>query len=418
MSDPRATLIPEEDAMNRSDEIRALGGLTGDALAETVRVVEDVHRAVSVRVDAALPAAAKPIHAIVRASTTATYATVRAAHRWIPRGAAAVTAARTPADSPSMLQSPAAAKAVASVNGIWGAAVTDRLAATTTVGLFRHGEALPIDADPEITDPRPNLVVFIHGLAETEADWNRQPRGASDRRIPYPELLETETDVTSLVVRYSTGAAIGVNGAELAETLERVTSAWPVPVLNITLIGHSMGGLVARSAAHQAQEADQLWVTRLRLIVTLGTPHLGAPLAKAVDHTERALNALPESAPIGRLLAPRSAGVRDLSHGRILVDAPATPDPPHVPGVTHCSLGSTLTQDPNHPVAMLIGDGLVRLPSASGRGRTRKLNFHVDTHLGRMHHLATLNDPSVYELIRGWVREFALVRPDGSVGEV
>ena len=394
--------------MNRSEEINALGGIAGDALAETVRVVEDVHRAVSDRVDAALPAPAKPIHAIVRASTTATYATVRAAHRWIPRGAAAVTAARTPAESPSLLEHPRAAKAVASVNGIWGAAVTDRLSATTTLGLFRDGSPLPIDEVSTLADARPNLVLFLHGLAETEADWNRQPRDVPERRVPYPELLESDFDVTALALRYSTGHAVGANGDELAVLLEMVSAAWPVPLSSITLIGHSMGGLVARSAAHHGQEAGHRWVERLRLIITLGTPHLGAPLSKAVDHAERALNTFPESAPLGRILAPRSAGVRDLSDGRILVGDAAALDPPPVPGVVHCSLGSTLTQDPNHPVAMLIGDGLVTLPSASGRGRTRKLNFHEDRHLGGMHHLAMLNEPAVYELVRGWTEEFAL----------
>ena len=129
--------------MNRSEEIRALGDLTGDALGETVRIVEDVHRAISNRVDAGLPAPAKPISAIVRASTAATYATVRMAHRWIPRGAAAVTAARTPADGTSLVNSPRTVKTVAAVNGIWGATVTDRLAATTKLSLFHDGEPLP-----------------------------------------------------------------------------------------------------------------------------------------------------------------------------------------------------------------------------------------------------------------------------------
>ena len=394
--------------MNRSEEIRAIGGLTGDVLGEAVRIVEGVHGAVSDRVDAALPAPAKPVNAIVRSCTTATYATVRAGHRWIPRGAAVLTAARTPAHSPSMLQSPAATRAVASVNGLWGDAVTDRFGATTTLGLFRDGKPLPLDAVATLVDARPNLVVFVHGMAETEADWNRQPRNTTERRIPYLERLEADAEVTCLAVRYSSGRAVGVNGLQLAELLEEVASAWPVPLSSVALVGHSMGGLVARSAAHQAHHGGQEWVGRLRIIITLGTPHLGAPSAKAADLAERALNAFPETAPIGRIFAPRSAGSRDLSDGRILVGEPDTVDPPNVPGVTHCTLGSSLTQDPGHPVAMLLGDGLVRLPSAAGRGRTRRLNFQVDTRLSGMHHFALLNEPAVYDLIRGWMQEFAL----------
>lgn len=394
--------------MKRSDEIRALGALAGDVLGETVHVVERVHRAVSDRVGSALPAPARPINAIVRASTATTYATVRAGHRWIPRGAAILAAARTPADAASMLDSPAAAKAVASVNGIWGDVVSDRLDATIALGLFHGGDPLPAGDVAALVDAQPNLVVFVHGLAETEADWNRQPRGATERRIPYSERLETDAAVTSLAVRYRSGHAVGVTGGELAELLEQVASAWPVPLSSITLVGHSMGGLVARSAAHQAHEAGQEWVTRLRLIITLGTPHLGAPLSKAVDLAERVLNAMPESAPIGGILAPRSDGVRDLSDGRILVDRTIALDQPPVPGVTHCTLGSTITRDRGNPIALLIGDGLVLLPSASGRDKTRKLDFQVDRHLGGIGHLATLNDPAVYDLIRGWTEEFAL----------
>ncbi len=394
--------------MNRQDEIRALGGVAGDVLEDLVRAVEDVHGAISARVDSALPPPAKPVHTIVRATTTATYATVRAAHRWLPRGAAAVAAARTQADGPSILDHPSALKAVATLNGILGPAVTDPAAVTTALTLFHRGERLALDALAKLPDVQPHVVLFLHGLVETEADWSRQPRGTLEPHIPYPEALEAEHGVTSLVARYNTGLAVGRSGAELAELIAHLESAWPVPLDGITLVGHSMGGLVARSAAHQAHLAGHAWVGRLRLIVSLGTPHLGSPVSKAVDIAERALNAFPETAPIGQVLARRSPGVRDLSHGRLVEDETAELDPPGVPGVAHCSLGSTLTKNPNHPVSMVIGDGLVRLPSAAGRGRKRRLDFDVDIHVGRMNHFTLLNDAAVYKLLREWMHQFAL----------
>lgn len=409
--------------MDRSEEISALGGLTGDALAGTVRIVEDVHRAVASRVDAALPAPAKPISAIVRGSTAATYATVRAAHRWIPRGAATFAATRTPPDAPSLLAGPLGRTAVDTVNGIWGPPVTDPVGLTTPMRLLHHGGALPVvgasedrldggAAGPLQPAPRPpaqpSIVVFIHGLAENEASWERQSRDSAEVRPGYAQRLESDEEVTSLALHYSSGRPVGENGVELADLLESVVADWPVPVTTITLVGHSMGGLVARSAAHHGQLADLAWVQRLRLIVTLGTPHLGAPLEQAVTVTERVLGTFPESAPIGRVLGARSHGVRDLHDGRIHADDGAELDPPPVPHVTHCSVGATLTRDTDHPLGTLVGDGLVLLPSAAGRSRTRHIPFHVDRRLGGVSHLALLNEPVVYDLVHGWVREFAL----------
>lgn len=394
--------------MDRPDEIKALSDLAGDALEETVRVVEDVHTAVADRVDAHLPPAAKPVSAIVRAQTALTYQTVRAAHKWIPRGLGRVAAARTDPDGPSLLASPGRARTAAALHGIWGASASDRLGATPQLTLFHHGD--PVDPSlltALVADAPPNLVLLLHGLSETEADWERQPRDLPEPRTPYAPRLEAEEPVTVLAVRYPTGLAIGENGQALAAMLDEVDARWP-DLATITLVGHSMGGLVARSAAHHADADGRDWVTRLKLIVTLGSPHLGAPLAQAVDLAEKALGAFPESAPIGRVLGTRSPGVRDLSDGRILVGDTEELDPPVVPGVTYCTVASTLTENPGHPVAQLLGDGMVLVPSARGRNRTRHLDFHADRHIGGLNHIAMLNDPQVYELIRGWIDEFTL----------
>ena len=52
-----------------------------------------------------------------------------------------------------------------------------------------------------------------------------------------------------------------------------------------------------------------------------------------------------------------------------------------------------------------MGDLLVRLPSASGNGRTRRIPFEIDNgrHLGGLNHFHLLNHPSVYQQIRGWL---------------
>jgi len=69
---------------------------------------------------------------------------------------------------------------------------------------------------------------------------------------------------------------ISKSGSELAQELAQLLSTDGLS--GLIIVGHSMGGLVAREAAQQL-EADPATKGKLRGIITLGTPHLGAPLA-------------------------------------------------------------------------------------------------------------------------------------------
>ncbi len=51
-------------------------------------------------------------------------------------------------------------------------------------------------------------------------------------------------------------------------------------------------------------------------MVSLGSPHVGAPLAQGVHWASAALNAVPETRPLASLLRRRSAGIRDLRRAR------------------------------------------------------------------------------------------------------
>ena len=80
-------------------------------------------------------------------------------------------------------------------------------------------------------------------------------------------------------VRYNTGLHVSENGRGLARLLDEMVEEWPCQLEELVLIGHSMGGLVARSACHYGAS----WTDRVRHVFCLGSPHLGADLEKGAN---------------------------------------------------------------------------------------------------------------------------------------
>jgi len=74
-----------------------------------------------------------------------------------------------------------------------------------------------------------------------------------------------------------------------------------VPIDEIAIVAHSMGGLVARSAHHYATLGGLAWRGKLRKLVFLGTPHHGAPLERGGHWIDILLEATPYTAPLARL---------------------------------------------------------------------------------------------------------------------
>jgi pimeloyl-ACP methyl ester carboxylesterase len=204
----------------------------------------------------------------------------------------------------------------------------------------------------------------------------------------------------------------------VAALLDRLVRAWPVQARAIALVGHSMGGLVARSACHYGSLEGQRWTALVRHVISLGTPHLGAPLEQGAHVAAAALSSLPETRMLGSFLRRRSAGIRDLRHGSLVDEDWRGRDPdtlraavcrevPLLEGATHCFVSASITRSPGHPLGRLLGDTLVLVPSARGRGRTRRIGFEDEHghHVGASHHLALLNHPEVYERLRGWLEQ-------------
>jgi PGAP1-like protein len=398
----------------RADELRAFGDLAGDGARGIANLARGVHEAVSARVFGALGPSAEPVRVAHDTIARASYATASALAGSLVRGGAWVGGLTRPADAPSIAASGRGRAVLAAVNGAWGDGLADGgsvLAHEMSVRQHGHEVALDRDSLPAaFTGATPLIAMFVHGLGESEDSW-RRGSGAS-----YGERLAAEHGFTPVHVRYNTGLHISRNGRLLASLLQRLIGHWPCSPVSLTLIGHSMGGLVIRSACHYGVGAEHRWPARVGGVFMLGAPHTGAPLERGAAAAVRGLSLLGETRPFAEPLRLRSAGIKDLRHGYLVDEDWAGRDPDaagagatelaFLPGADHYFLSATVSADPEAPSGRLLGDLLVLRRSAwSQRGRAERLRFDAGHYrnLGGANHFDLLNHPAVYEQISRWI---------------
>jgi pimeloyl-ACP methyl ester carboxylesterase len=392
-------------------ELSALTTLGFDELAKFTGGIGSVQRAVSGRVFRMVGPGAVLVRPIHEGVTRGVYRGLGAGTRALGMAAGAAAARR---EGRLISSTPMGSAAIAAITGLTGDVLEEQgspLAQPMAVRVA--GE--PVALEPEaiasaFPAAKPRIVVFVHGLMTTEFSW------ALGGRERFGDRLAREIGCTPVYVRYNSGRHISENGRSLSELMEQLLAAWPVDVDEIALVGHSMGGLVARSACCHAAEADADWAQLVKHSVSLGTPHMGAPLEQAVHALSAGLARLPETRPLANFLRRRSGGIRDLRQGSLVDEDWRDCDPdalrgaacaeiPLLEGATHCFVSATITRSDRHPVGRLIGDTLVLVPSASGRSRTRRIPFEDEygMHLGKASHFALLYHPAVYEKLRGWL---------------
>ena len=294
---------------------------------------------------------------------------------------------------------------IATLNGMIG----DRLAAEGSslaieMGLRANGTDVPCSPEgiaehhPHPTDA---IVVFLHGLMESDEVWNRRSRPKRVDRTTAPSYgarLASEEGWSPVYVRVNTGLPITESGVALSSLLSRLVDAWPTEVRRIALVGHSMGGLIARAACAVHTDSEGDWKPLVSDIVCLGTPHLGSPVERTIERGVKLANKVPELRPLARIFEHRSAGVLDLHDG-------SPEDVAQVPQARYHLVAATLTRSPRHPAATTVGDLLVPYDSAVGRARNGDLLFpHADVlHVPKADHFDILNHDDVYGRLRGWL---------------
>ena len=405
------------ELMRRPDEVGGLSDLAFRELAGAVGGIGAIHRAVATRAFSGVGPGGRPAQLVHDAISHRVYGLVRGGASLLGKGSVAVLGRRLPTTERELSTTARGSAVLGVINGLIGDALEEEgsdLQEPMSVRI--EGQVVPLEpaalarAFPLAT---PRLAVFVHGLMETEFAWRL---GQSRAGGTYASRLSRDLGCTPIEVRYNTGRHISENGRSLSELLAELVEAWPVELEQIELIGHSMGGLGPRSACHYAAAEHARWAGLVRHVVSLGTPHLGAPLAQAVHVASAGLHALPEVRPFGSFLRRRSAGIRDLRHGSLededwrdrdphALPAAALTEVPLLEGAMHCFVAATITRSPRHPVGRVIGDALVLQPSASGRSRDRRIPFEAEhgMHVGGAHHLALLNHPEVYERLRDWL---------------
>lgn len=345
---------------------------------------------------------------------SAVYATIRGTNSALRTGLDSAFSMLPNISSNNDEQSDTEIRAIAAVNGAFGDhleatgnPLAQAMMLTTTKQHLEINTAALTQAIPQASG---HVVILVHGLSMSELGW----KGKDNTDIG--SRLSDEQDCTPLYLRYNSGRHISTNGKEFAALLQQLVEAWPVPVESLCLIGHSMGGLLIRSACWYADKERSEWLQKLTRVMCLGTPHHGSPVAKAGHALNLAMEAIPYVKPLafGR---KRSAGIKDLRHGDLLDEdwqGDSSEDQkqdkrtpvPLLPGIDYYFIAATLGRDAQDPLGHALGDLLVRMGSAMGTHHEDLHTLKVEPENCRLFHekshIALLTDEHVQQQIVDW----------------
>ena len=311
--------------------------------------------------------------------------------------------------------SPEREAVLSAINGVLG----DQLLATANplminMSLRHEGKSLLLDEaaiQQRLPQATGKLLVVLHGLCMNDLQWTTDGYNHAD-------VLAKALGYTPVYLHYNTGLHTSVNGEQFASLLEQLLKAWPQPIEDLTLLGHSMGGLVSRSACHVAEQAGMAWRSKLKNMVFLGTPHHGAPLERVGNWIDTALGSNLVTRPFAAIGQIRSSGITDLRYGHVLASSwegndrfersPDSREPLPLPVDVNCFAVAANTAGVSSPFKDAIrGDGLVPLRSALGQHNeaphTLAFELHNQCTVPGVNHMALLKNPAVTAQMLRWL---------------
>jgi pimeloyl-ACP methyl ester carboxylesterase len=393
-----------------ASDLRGLAQLGFDAALGITNLVEAMHHTIA----SGAGLVGKAQSGRTSGITGFVYGTVRGTTRLVGRGLDAALGALTP-PAPQHASSPAREVTLAVLNGVWGdhlAASSNPLAIPTTLRIGgRPLELGRAELAARVARPSGRLLVLAHGLCMNDLQWTRNGHD-------HGQALARDLGYTPVYLHYNSGRHVSENGMDFAELLEQLVIHWPVPVDELVIVGHSMGGLVTRSAVHRASQVKHRWISALTRLVFLGTPHHGAALERGGHQVDMLFGISPYVAPFARLGKARSAGITDLRFGNLQSadwqgrdrhsqrhdDRQPTPLPG---GVDSFIFAATKAAKVGGLHSRVIGDGLVPLASALGEHREPQHALKVPPHRTRIitsaDHWDLLSREDVYAQLRAWL---------------
>ncbi len=301
------------------------------------------------------------------------------------------------------------------LNGIVGDYLEEKENPLKITMQFRHqSKVIPLDSKSlNETYPTINgkILLMVHGSCMNDIQWTRKEHN-------HGEALEKELDKTLIYLHYNSGCHISSNGQNFNELLEKLVLHWSVPIEELVIIAHSMGGLVARSALHYGHQQQKTWTKHLKKIIFLGTPHHGTPLERTGNYLDVILESIPYAKPFARLGKIRSAGVTDLRYGNLIDEDWQGNDRFEIQGdqrqniplpkrIECYSIAAIIGKETDPISPRMLGDSLVDLKSALGQHENPAKNLHFkekNTWVAYENtHLDLLSNPNIYSKIKAWL---------------
>jgi len=301
------------------------------------------------------------------------------------------------------------------VNGILGDYLEETANPLQIAMQFRY-QSKPVSIDRnsiESAYPASNgkIILMVHGSCMNDLQWTHNEHN-------HGLALAEELGSTPLFLHYNSGRHISHNGQDLSELLEKLMQNWTVPVQELLILAHSMGGLVARSAIHYGQLHSKTWTKQLKKVVFLGTPHHGAALERIGNYLDTALALTPYARPLAPLGKIRSAGVTDLRYGNITDEDWQDYDRFEIHGdqrkyiplpedIMCYSIAAAIKKEEEAGSSKRLGDRLVSVSSALGQHKdpTKSLHFNAENTWVAYDtsHSDLLEKSDVYEKIKSWL---------------
>lgn len=309
---------------------------------------------------------------------------------------------------------------LAAMNGVLGDQLLDTAnPLSITMSLRHEGKSLAMDR-AGITFALPKagrkIMVLVHGLCMNDLQWTS---GEPSNGYNHGDELARALGYTPVYLHYNTGRHVADNGKQFAGLLEQLVEAWPQPVDEITLLTHSIGGLVSRSACHYAEQGGMAWRSKLKNLIFLGTPHHGAPLERVGNWVDVLLGSNFITKPFAKIGKIRSSGITDLRYGDAIGShwadadrfemAPDQREPLPLPAGVECfTVAATTSAKAGDLQDQLFGDGLVPLASALGEhDKTHhSLGFKPENQwvATSTNHMDLLKKPEVTAQLLAWLK--------------